>query len=202
MPALAGGRPEPVGGAVGEPTGLQTVESVADAQHAGLILPGAEQVLRFRIVEPQAAHHRKTMRPFLRRLHRVFVAIAFPGRRHDDDAVDTGFVHASQELVVREQPRNVRLPDAVGGPGTLGRVRKPDVDLRVHDDAARGLCLGGFGCLCGHGEACTGGDGGGESTASRQRGRAPPALAFGRCLGVRQRLLSLCVRVAMTADAR
>ena len=41
----------------------------------------------------------------------------------------------------------VRLPDAIGGPGTLGRMREPDVDLRVDNNAARRLCLGGFGCL-------------------------------------------------------
>jgi hypothetical protein len=134
-------------------------ERVADAQHAGLILPGREQVLRFRIVEPQAAHQRKAMRPFLRRLHRIFVVIALPRRRHDDDAVDAGLVHARQEFVVGERPRNVRLPDTVGGPGTIGRVHLPDVDLCVDDDAARGH--GGFGrfgrCCQGKARACGGG---------------------------------------------
>ena len=139
---------------------------MADAQHAGLILPGGEQVFRFRIVEPQPPHHRKTLRPFLRRRHRVFVVITLPGRRHDDDAVDTGLVHASQQLVIREWPWDVRLSDAVGWPRALGAIREPDVDLRVDDDAARRLRLGRLGCWCCQGETCAGGHGGRENIAS------------------------------------
>jgi hypothetical protein len=101
------------------------------------------------------------MRPLLRRLHRIFVVIALPGRRHDDDAVDTGLLHARREFVVGERPRDVRLPDAVGGPGTLRSVREPEMDLRVDDDTARGLGFGRLRC-----DTCSGGEGGGHDIAA------------------------------------
>src|SRR5512138_2742013 len=101
---------------------------MAHAQHARLLLPGCEQLLRFRIVEPQPSHHGEALGPLLRRLHGVFVAIALPGLRHDDDAVDAGLIHARDQLIIGEWSWNMRLSDAVIWPRPLGRMRFPDVD--------------------------------------------------------------------------
>jgi hypothetical protein len=48
----------------------------------------------------------------------------------------------------------------------LGRICKPEVDLRVDDNASRGLCVGGFACWRPQYESRPGGDRGGENIAS------------------------------------
>src|SRR4029077_4149106 len=55
--SLLGFRPEPVGGAVGEPgERCGRVEHQAYAEHAGLLSPCRQQRRRFWILEPDLAH--------------------------------------------------------------------------------------------------------------------------------------------------
>jgi len=66
-------------------------------------------------------------------LKRIVVAIAFPGRRHDDDTIDTGFVHHRQQFFDREWLRQLRR--SARPPRPVCCCWLPEVNLRVDDHA-------------------------------------------------------------------
>jgi hypothetical protein len=70
----------------------------------------------------------------------VIVAVALPGRGHDDDAIDAGLVHHRHELLDGE--RLGQLGHTARHPGAVGGFRLPDMHLRV-DDHSASLRLGG-----------------------------------------------------------
>ena len=138
-----GGRPEPVGGAVGEKVAVVlVVEGVPHAEHPRLLLPVGDPTAAGRVTERQPAHHREPvgMRP--RRLQRDVVAIAFPGGRHDDHAPHAGQIHLEQHGLLADRIRLLRLLRAAGRPRALGRVGGPEVHLRIDDVHARASWVG------------------------------------------------------------
>ena len=138
---LLGRRPEPVEPPLGQHLlEARRAEGDADAEHAGLLLPvrQARGVRRIAMVEP--AHHREAVGPASRRVERQVVALALPGRRHDDRAVDAGLIHAEDQRVGRQRLRAVLAPEAVRRPRPRRRTVRPDMDLRVDDEHA-GLLL-------------------------------------------------------------
>ena len=68
---------------------------------------------------------------FLRGGDSEVVAVAFERGRHQDGGGDACLVHHSEEALGGQRLREVRL--AARRPRPLGRVRCPDVNLRVDD---------------------------------------------------------------------
>src|SRR5215831_8699176 len=86
--SFLGCRPEPIGGAVGEPSARRgRVERQAHAEHARLLLPCRQQRCRFRVLQRNAAHDTEAAGITLGGFERIVVAIV-QARRHDYDAVD------------------------------------------------------------------------------------------------------------------
>ena len=111
------------------------VERHAHAEHPRLLLPFRQQRRRLRILERDAAHDGEAVGIALGRLQRIVVAVARPGRRHDDGAVDAGFVHHRHELLDGERLRKLGL--GAGHPGPVRRFRLPQMDLRIDDRSLR-----------------------------------------------------------------
>ena len=60
-------------------------------------------------------------------LEAVVVAVAGPGRRHDDGAIDAGLVHQRHQLLDGERLRQLCHPP--GNPGPVRRFRLPQMHL-------------------------------------------------------------------------
>src|SRR5262249_1907395 len=71
-------------------------------------------------------------------LERVVDAVAFPRRRHDDHAIDTGRVHHLQAFLIAERLGAVAVLlhalARAGDPRPVRRFVLPDVDLRVDEE--------------------------------------------------------------------
>ena len=103
------------------------VKRETHAEHAGLLQPGLDCgfcIRRFRI---EAAHDRVTVGVRLGGSDGEVVAVAFPRRRHDHYAVNAGFVHVFEQLLVAQ--RNFALRMRARGPGPLRHVGAPDMYL-------------------------------------------------------------------------
>ena len=79
-----------------------------------------------------------------RRQHHV-VPIALPGWRHEDGARHAGRIHFFQKAFGRERCGLVRTRRLARRPGTLRRVRGPDMHLGIDDHHGRSLVLKGAG---------------------------------------------------------
>src|SRR6185312_5483408 len=113
---------------------LGRVEREPNAQHAGLLAPTRELLAQVRRIRVDAAHHGEALRMRARRGDGEVVAVALPGRRNDDGAVDPAFVHPAEHLFGAHRGRALRMGMAARPPRPPGRVRAPDVDLRIDDD--------------------------------------------------------------------
>ncbi|MDI1287726.1 MAG: hypothetical protein PSV46_25300 [Reyranella sp.] len=102
----------------------------AHAKHARLLPPAGDLAASIRRIGIEAAHDGEAIRMLGGGFEGNVVAVAFPRRRHQDHAVDTGLVHFGQQFILAEW-RPVRL--GAGGPRTLRRVGGPDVNLCVDD---------------------------------------------------------------------
>src|SRR6516164_4852205 len=131
-------RPEPVGGAVREPRNrARVVEDHAHAQHPLLRLPFRQQIGRLGILQRDAAHDAEALGITLDRLEPVVVAVTGPGRRHDHRAIDASFLHHRHQPLDRERLRQLRLE--AGDPWPVRRLRLPQMDLRIDDQAPGAL---------------------------------------------------------------
>jgi hypothetical protein len=63
------------------------------------------------------------------RFQRVVVVVARPGRRNDDGAIDARFRHHRQEPLVGERLGQMRALLTARNPRTIGRFRRPEMDL-------------------------------------------------------------------------
>src|SRR5262249_59773270 len=93
--------------------------------------PAGDLLTRARRVGVESAHDAEAVGMRRGRCEGNVVAVALPGRRHDDDTVDAGLVHPGQKLILAERRRAVRL--GARRPGPLWRVGGPDMDLGVDD---------------------------------------------------------------------
>ncbi len=102
----------------------------SELAHQGLALLGL--VLR------DTSHDPEAVGVGLGGLQRVVDAVALPGRRHDDHAVDTGLVHQPQALLVEEGLLAVAVETdpltRARDPGAVGRLLFPDMYLRIDDE--------------------------------------------------------------------
>ena len=130
--------------------------------HAGLLPPFRQQRGALGILQRQLAHDAEAPGIAPRRLERIVVAVARPGRRHDDDAIDAGFIHHRHQPLDGERLRQLRLEARHPFP-VLG-LRLPEVDLRIDDHAA--VDLRGRAARALRRQRRTGPDGGAEETAS------------------------------------
>ena len=123
-------RPEPVGGAVGQPRPVGVaVERQPHAQHAGLVPPALEHVLAGAALERNASHDREAVGIFAHGFERVIVAIGVDRGWHQDGAVDAGAVHVGDQLLIA-------VGRALGVAGTqrpIQPIRRPHMHLRVDD---------------------------------------------------------------------
>ena len=94
------------------------------------------------IVERHFSHDGETIRVFLRGLERVVVAIAFPGRRHEDDAIDPGGFHLLKQTIVGQRNRPVGPRSVFRDIRSLRGFRRPDVHLCVNDGHGKVRALG------------------------------------------------------------
>jgi hypothetical protein len=123
-------RPEPVGGAVGEPGPVGVaMKREPHAEHARLLAPARKQVLVLGVLQREAAHHREPFGMFSRRLERVVVAVSFDRGRHQNGAADTGAIHVGEEGFVAIR----RILAAVAQQRAVRPVRRPHMHLRVDD---------------------------------------------------------------------
>ena len=133
-------RPEPVGGAVGEPRPVGiAVKGQPHAEHAGLLAPAREQIAPFASGQRKAPHDGEAVGMLLRGLQRIVVAVAFDRRRHQDGAVDTGPRHVGEQLLARVG--RVLPALAVAQEHAVGPLGRPYVNLAiddVHRHGARG----------------------------------------------------------------
>jgi hypothetical protein len=129
-------RPEPVGGAVGEPRPIRVaVKREPHAEHSGLLVPALEQIASLAGIDREAPHHREATGILLRRLQRIVVAVAFDRRRHQDGAIDAGAIHVGQELLIAVGRILPAL--AVAQERPVRPIGRPHMHLRVDDPHAR-----------------------------------------------------------------
>src|SRR5262249_24188492 len=131
---VLGLRPEPVGGAIGEPRPVGVaVEGEPHPEHAGLLAPAREHVLAG-LLERDASHDRETVGIGTYGLECVVVAVGVERGRHQDGAVDAGAVHVADEIFVSVR---LALADAAAE-AAIRPVGRPHVHLRVDDHHAAG----------------------------------------------------------------
>ena len=142
-----GGGPEPVRGPVGEPAGLLACDVEPYADDAGLLFPTRKASRGLRIVQRNTAHDCEApgIAPYC--LLRIVEPGPFKRRRDDDDAIHARFVHHRHQALDGE--RFGQLRRGARHPGAIGRVRFPEVDLRIDDQPpARGLRRGRWAAAC------------------------------------------------------
>ena len=103
------------------------MEGKTHAEHAGLLEPGLDRGLRIRRFGIEAPHDCKTVGVFFDGFGGEVVAIAFPGWRHDDDAVNAGAIHVLEQLFMAERDFALRM--RASGPGPFRCIGAPDVYL-------------------------------------------------------------------------
>jgi hypothetical protein len=106
---------------------LGDVKGEPQAEHARLLAPFRDEPARRGVQRIEPAHRRVAVRVREMRGCREVVAVALPRRRDDDDALDAGFVHFTQQVFVPQRYRALRF--RAFGPWPLRRVRAPDVNL-------------------------------------------------------------------------
>jgi hypothetical protein len=94
-----------------------------------------------RVLQRDTAHDRDAIGMPLGSLDAVVVAVARPGRRHDDGAIDAGLVHQRHQLLDGERLGHLRFH--AGHPRPVRRLRLPQMDLRVDDQALARALRGG-----------------------------------------------------------
>src|SRR5215831_1721952 len=114
--------------------------------HARLLLPGRQQGRTLWVLKRDLAHDAETGRMAQYRFDGIVVAVAWPGRRDDDSAVDAGLVHHGDRALDREWDWQLRLRP--GNPFPVVRLRLPQMDLRIDDHAAVDLCYRLVRTLC------------------------------------------------------
>src|SRR5262249_49421825 len=114
----------------------RVVEDHAHAQHPRLLLPFRQEIRRLGILQRDAAHHAETLGITLDRLERVVVAVAGPRRRDDHRAIDARFVPHRHQPLDGERRRQLGLEP--GNPLPVRRLRLPQMDLRIDDQASLG----------------------------------------------------------------
>ncbi len=112
------------------------MEGEAQPEHAGLAPPGRDPPWTVGVAQRQPAHHGKPVRMAVGRGQRDVVAIALPGRRHDDDPVDTGSIHVGQQLGCAKRRGAMGQRLIARRPGSRGRIGRPEMNLRVDDQHA------------------------------------------------------------------
>jgi hypothetical protein len=132
QPGAFGFAPDPSCRIVEPGPRFRRVRGHTEPEHAPLIAPVGERVRGRR----QPAHHGKAVGMELRGGKRQIVAIALPGRRHEDRPRHSGRVHLPQQIVLRERPRPVRCT-APHGPRPIRRLGTPDMNLRIDDEHER-----------------------------------------------------------------
>ena len=131
---LLGGRPEPVGGAVGEEVAVVlVVEGEAHAEHARLLAPVGHQRPARGIAEREAPHHREAVRIGARGFERHVVAVALPRGRHQDHAAHLGQVHLEEQRLLQDLVGLLCFRRAARRPRAARALRGPEVHLRVDD---------------------------------------------------------------------
>ena len=137
---LLGQGPVPVVGAVDHPV---PVDRPVEGQPGALDVRVLREVAHHRgalgrLVLRNAGHHAEPVRVRLARLERVVGAVALPGQREDQRAVDPGLVHQGHAFLIGEGRLAVPVqPHALPGaldPGTVGGLFFPDVHLGVNDE--------------------------------------------------------------------
>jgi hypothetical protein len=129
---------------------------------SGLLAPSRQQGGRLRILQRNFAHDAKAGGIAPRGFERIVVAVARPGRRHDHDPVDAGFVHHRHQPLDGEGLRQLR--GEARNPLPVLRLRLPEMNLRIDDHAP--VDLRGRAARAFRGQRGTGPDGGGEETAA------------------------------------
>ena len=105
------------------------IERDANAKHAFLTLPARQQSAHVGALNREATHDGETVGVACSRFQRVVVVVAGPGRRNDDGAIDAGFLHHRQELLVGERLGQMRALLTTRNPRTIRRLRRPEMDL-------------------------------------------------------------------------
>ena len=131
-------RPEPIRHAVLDPILVPGVmERQSNAEHSRLLLPGLDHFPAFRLVDGDSPHHGKQIRILGDGFERVFRAVALPGGRDQDGAVDAGCQHPFPEILVADRLRQVSR--AAGHPRAFSSRGAPDVQSGVDDEHCRAL---------------------------------------------------------------
>src|ERR1700676_2740602 len=94
-------------------------------------LPGLDHFPAFRLVDRDSSHYREHVRILRSGFERVFGAVALPGGRDQDCAMNAGFLHPRSKILIADRLRQVSR--AAGHPWTLRSWRAPDVQSGVND---------------------------------------------------------------------
>jgi hypothetical protein len=113
------------------------VEREPHPEHARLLLPVGHEPAALRLLDRKTAHDGELVRMQTRRLQGQIVAITFPRRWYQHGAAHLRQLHLEEEHVLRDRIRLLRFVVAARRPRTSGRVRPPDVHLRIDDLHAR-----------------------------------------------------------------
>ncbi len=126
-------RPEPVHGTVGHPRAIPLMmEGEPHAEHARLVFPGFEHLATFGLVEGNPPHDGKAPGVFGSSLQGVVDAVALPGRRDQDGAIDARLRHHRAQLLVPDRRFQMRLAPRLPRPVRSGGA--PDMYAGIRDD--------------------------------------------------------------------
>jgi hypothetical protein len=107
------------------------MEGQTDPQYTSLCHPAFYKPARFRKLDRKAASNSKSFWVVGSRLQTVINAVALPGWRNQNGAINSGLIHSHDKLAVRNRRGKMNDFAAAGDPRTFGSFFAPDVNLRV-----------------------------------------------------------------------